>query len=1671
MAKSTVSTPLSFAHPPESAIAPAAPLDYNGHMATLPRPAGNTAPLLALAALLLLPRPAPAAPWPWQEPQARVLPTGDLEWTPHPFEFQTAGPPAYIDFAAGDDTADGLSHETAWKHHPWDPQATARAAACRGPHTYVFKQGVTYRGELNATESGTTQSPIILTRDPSWGTGPAVICGSEAVTGWTRGADHPLIPEPDKVWRVDLGWAPRNLWMVAGDGGVIRVPLARTPNWIISDEDDIKSQWWTWKNADRPFDNYATINGGKRHLAFDPDDINESHPQEYYEGAVLWTTKGWVMGNPFPARVLAVDRQKGSLVFPGQWGGEPSYKIIRGCNFYLEDKPQYLDSPGEFWFDRHGKGGRLYLRLPGDRDPNTTRVEVARRIHGLESRGMSNVRVRGLAFRFNNVYWNITAAPYWVSHESLDVQPACVRLLGSGTNLEVSHCVFEHTHKAVRFRAMEPPDRIDRVVISDNLVSDADSGGVELGDGTTYGDLDAPMGRLYDVRVLRNKFDHIGLRPDLFSQGAAVAVDYAETAEVAGNFCDRIAAQGIDIHGAKASDAATDRPFTRLLIHHNKAVDTLVNVDDFGGIETWEGGPAYVYDNLSGNPGGYRSWEHALSPGRENRFGHAYYLDGAFKNYYFNNIAWGKSKGPGGRLANTSAFQEIISYENSFFNNTIYNFVRGSRRQAPEAGRVKFLGNIWDSLGERVFRDSDPANTEAAGNEADAGPRKSEFAMETDAYARNVFHDTGAGFGVFEPSGRWHKTLDSFRDALGARHPLASEVGVFAQESPLRDPANHDFRPSDDPATRGRGARVFVPWALYETVGEWHFLPLPGEPERILDEHWCMSPYYTSRDDYHKLPNYPLHGVNITLADYTTGPLENWTKGALRFNGRDQYAVLANTEINRPVKLNAGRGKESHNRTVTGPEISSPQIARSSFLLEICFQATPGAHDGTLIRKRGTDGWSLELNGTGGVTFETAAGGVHHSLASRVPVNDGRWHHVIAEADRPAARLAIYLDGHPDATGTGPGTNVSLANDADLYVGGTPGGRGLAGSIDFLRLARGTLADARTTIEELHAWEFHGPFLEDFTGRPRPEDGGEAGAILAAAPGTAAAPAGTVYVVDQSAPGAADTNPGTETRPFFTVQRAADAARPGDTIYVMAGRYDERVKARHGGEPRRPVSFISAPRHAARVAGFDLAADHLRVEGFEVTADPPATAFQLTACDCEVLENDIHHMMIGVNGTSGRIDPAGNVRDYAAVSRNRVARNRVFHSEYGFVLGGNDWLVEDNEVDRLFMYAPGRDFDDCDYTRFFGRGCVQRRNYYHGSIREEIKTAHVDCLQTFCNNGEMAADLLFEENACFDFHQMCMVESKPHLGHVRNWTFRGNIAAPNSPALRGGWGPDIIQTPDVTIEHCTFSSVNWSTIGLRGRESLGGIIRDNLLCDAERALIDGDSDFTASKPVVEYNVTFHTAPLGQASNRNGGDPLFVDGPRRNFRLRAGSAAIGAAREGGTAGALAYPNVYYVDPQHPSATDEPGWGYPAVPLATLARACALAQPGETIILRGGVYREALPPARAGVTIRAQPGEQVILCRSDRVESWRREADGSWSAPLPAGATGLRRDGAAQPWPPSARGTGRLLQPAGADPRLHLLEADVRATPTSLADRKDILPRGITIADTGAGAPPR
>jgi hypothetical protein len=185
----------------------------------------------------------------------------------------------------------------------------------------------------------------------------------------------------------------------------------------------------------------------------------------------------------------------------------------------------------------------------------------------------------------------------------------------------------------------------------------------------------------------------------------------------------------------------------------------------------------------------------------------------------------------------------------------------------------------------------------------------------------------------------------------------------------------------------------------------------------------------------------------------------------------------------RDLKKSRHEGARPEPCTIEGEALKNPQIYTANLLIETYFKTAPGHSGGVLIEKMKGNGYSLAFSSAGGLLFRVQGNGASGEVESRAKVNDGQWHHAIVEADRQLKTLTVYVDGRKDTSARGVDGSVSLANDGDVHVGGTPDGRFFDGALDFLRIAQGTLADADTTIEELYAWEFDGPFLRDFSGR------------------------------------------------------------------------------------------------------------------------------------------------------------------------------------------------------------------------------------------------------------------------------------------------------------------------------------------------------------------------------------------------------------------------------------------------------------------------------------------------------------------------------------------------------------------------------------------------------------
>ncbi|HRR29417.1 MAG TPA: LamG domain-containing protein, partial [Victivallales bacterium] len=176
------------------------------------------------------------------------------------------------------------------------------------------------------------------------------------------------------------------------------------------------------------------------------------------------------------------------------------------------------------------------------------------------------------------------------------------------------------------------------------------------------------------------------------------------------------------------------------------------------------------------------------------------------------------------------------------------------------------------------------------------------------------------------------------------------------------------------------------------------------------------------------------------------------------------------------------RQKISYHESKENIRLRSPQIENDSFIIESYIKIENNAQ-GIIVEKLNSTGYSLFIDSNGKVNLKIQNANSIFALASKQILNDSSWHHILAECDRKNKKINMYIDGKIDNSSDGPDNNLSLANSADLLVGGSPNGRCLNCTIDFLRISQGSLNDAKTNINELYRWQFYGPFLRDFTGK------------------------------------------------------------------------------------------------------------------------------------------------------------------------------------------------------------------------------------------------------------------------------------------------------------------------------------------------------------------------------------------------------------------------------------------------------------------------------------------------------------------------------------------------------------------------------------------------------------
>lgn len=956
----------------------------------------------------------------WQQPHATVIETGDLEWKPEPFVFNPGESIRYIDYENGDDTNDGTSKASSWKHHPWDANATGNAAAETGIHTYVFKRGVVYRGVLQAKESGTTDNPIKLTSDPTWGTGEAMVYGSMQLnSGWIQAdaSTAPNIPEPEKVWYQDIVIPEtKNIVELAGDE-LKPVRLARTPNFQHTPDDPLRT--WPTMNRKKEENNNLWLT--------DDNFLTQDNP-DYYKGGTIWSKEDAIVMCTFWWQDIIEWDPDNNRVRVGNtnFGG-------RGSHYYIENTPFLLDTTSEFFYDTDIN--RLYVRLDSDKDPNTTILEVATESQLIAINDKSHIEISGLQFGFTTEDKVRFGYGDCVS---------TIRMTGYCNGISIKNNTFHYVNGGVSLNSTGNNEVTSGSInVSDNDFQVIhDLGIVFSAGGGNY---------MQEVKIMRNNMYDVGSRHlgRWYSSIPAIWGQFKD-AEVAGNIIHTSWGNGLNFFWGKGGSDNDHVPFIRGLVHHNKAHKTLIGTNDYGGIEGWQGGPTYYYNNISHDAAGYKHYNNSS-------IGYNFYFDGSFKHYVFNNIASGVSHE---RAA--ASYMQVLGFYNMYVHNTGYNtpkLFNGGSNNLELNGHNAYLSNVGVNVEKFFNHQIDPAY------------------IPFESYGYNIA--SVRNFSGSLESKNNSLNLEAFRSKLESYDAQLTQTGWNSLFNVLQDPENFNYKPGITSEALDRGVSFFTAFPLSAVVGEWHFYKHPADSSVIMADNFYMTSEYNERTQYKNIPKNHLKAEGLSDTSFVMGALENWTSGALHFNGESTYCMLSHAAA-KNVKAN------------------NINMHLDNFILEAYFRTEKNHTGGVLIAKHdNANGYQLSVDDAGYIKATLFQGGAEIiSRTSNNVVNDSAWHHVLVEVRRSGS-ITVYLDGNlsnGDLNGIMPDPLASLSNTEDLLIGKNIDGNFFSGTLDFLRISKGTLQDARTTYHELYTWMTDGPFKYDFTGKA-PVGKRDAGAI------------------------------------------------------------------------------------------------------------------------------------------------------------------------------------------------------------------------------------------------------------------------------------------------------------------------------------------------------------------------------------------------------------------------------------------------------------------------------------------------------------------------------------------------------------------------------------------------
>jgi parallel beta-helix repeat protein len=289
----------------------------------------------------------------------------------------------FVDFELGTDTNDGADRVRAWKHCPGDSNAgSVPAAILLQPGDSVrFKGGVAYGGAIKCSGRGSQESPIVYDGNLAgdWGTGPAVIDGTESVTGWAR-----CTTEADVRGNTNWSFIHYADLQPAADINSVNILEDGVPLWAAQTPEPLDR--FFWDNTQ----NYFEIPSSSITSTSLVDQVNlPAQPAGFWHGAyaAVWHQPNLVS----LCQIQDYDATNALLRFSNM--GTPY--LDRSSRYAIVNSISHISGPGQFALMPQALGSRLFIWPRSPASPGDGKVRLSVRNFGFDINKQSHITIRG----------------------------------------------------------------------------------------------------------------------------------------------------------------------------------------------------------------------------------------------------------------------------------------------------------------------------------------------------------------------------------------------------------------------------------------------------------------------------------------------------------------------------------------------------------------------------------------------------------------------------------------------------------------------------------------------------------------------------------------------------------------------------------------------------------------------------------------------------------------------------------------------------------------------------------------------------------------------------------------------------------------------------------------------------------------------------------------------------------------------------------------------------------------------------------------------------------------------------------------------------------------------------------------------------------------------------